>query len=175
MREKDKSKAGYEIRPEGTSTILSELAMQHMQSKSYYQDFASALKDDDGGVADYFTTFAEYHDKMLAELNTLISDMSAGVNTPSHDGQSLLKEEEQSVNRAVIEKNISELTDLAHRNEHTISQAYEQALGNAKLVDFAEETIHRQHQEILVWLNRADRYKTVPQEFNEHYEIDDKQ
>ena len=173
MREEDKVKTTYEVRPEGTQTAISELAMQHMQSSSVYRDIASALAPEEETAAGYFTSLAKYHDELLAKLNELLGDMSAGVNTPSRSGQSLLKEEEESVNRAVVAKNLSELSELAHRNEHTLSQAYEHALANTKLLDFAEEVLHEQHQEVLVWVNRADRYKTVPQESNDHYDTND--
>lgn len=163
-------KTPYEISPEGTTTILGELAMQHMQSGSYYRNIAAELQDVEDTPAGYFTTFADFHDGMLKAINEIISDMPGGANTPSRSGESYLKKEEQRVNSALIAKNISQLTEIAYQNERAISQAYEKALGNTNLLDFAEEFLHKQHQEILVWVNRADRYKTVPQNMNEHYD-----
>lgn len=163
-------KTPYEIRPEGTTTILGEIAMQHMQSSSYYRDIASALKGADGTAAGYFNTFADYHDGMLKQINEIISDMPGGANTPSRTGETYLKKEEESLNQALLSKNVSQLTEIAYENERSLSQAYEQALGDTNLLDFAEEFLHKQHQEVLVWVNRADRYKTVPQDMNEHYD-----
>ena len=164
-------KTPYEIRPEGTTTILSELAMQHMQSTSIYRDVSKALKDDDT-ASEYFMSLADYHDGMLQELNQVISDMPGGANTPSESGQAGIREHEQAVNRALQSKNVVELAELAHENEQKLSRTYEKALANSKLIDFVGDLLHKQHEKILIWVNRADRYKTVPQEFNHHFDED---
>lgn len=165
-------KTPYEIRPEGTTTILSELAMQHMQSTSSYRDISKALKKDDDTASDYFLSLADYHDGMLQELNQVIGDMPGGANTPSESGQADIREHEKEVNRALQSKNVVELAELAHENEQKLSRTYEKALANSKLIDFVGDLLHKQHEKILIWVNRADRYKTVPQEFNHHYDED---
>ena len=168
-------KTPYEVRPEGTSTILSQLAMLHLQSAGYYRDIHAALDgelEQDDTSADYFSTLAEYHDGMLKQINQVIEDMAAGVNTPSREGETILKSKEAEMNRAIQSKNVVELATLAYENEQSISESYEHALANDKLLDFAEEMLHKQHQKHLVWVNRADRYKTIPQQFNDHYEED---
>ncbi len=163
-------KTPYEIRPEGTDAILNEIAMAHRQSSGYYRDIASAIQSEEDTAANFFTTLAGYHDKMLNKINGILSDISGGVHTPSRTSETVLKKQEASLNRALQNKNISELTSLAHQNEEGISDIYEHALANDKLLDFAEEMLHEQHQEILVWVNRADRYKTVPQDRNDTYD-----
>ncbi len=163
-------KTPYEIRPEGTDTILSQIAMQHRQSAGYYRDIAAAIQGDDETASGFFVTLAEYHQKMLTKVNEILEDISGGVHTPSRSSETELKRQEASLNRALQSKNISALTSLAYQNEQGISESYEHALANDKLLDFAEQLLHEQHQEVLTWVNRADRYKTVPQDRNEAYD-----
>ena len=164
------NKSTYEIRPEGTDAVLNEVAMLHRQSASYYRDMASALRPDNDTPANFLDDLAAYHEEMLGKLNGIIQDIAAGVHTPSRSAETVLKREEARLNRALQSKNVVELAELAHRNEEYIGDRYEQSLGNTQLIDFAEEILHTQHQEILIWINRADRFKTVPQERNEHYD-----
>ena len=170
MDNNEDMKTPYEIRPEGTDTILSEIAMEHRQSSGYYREIAAGIKDVDDTAAGFFTTLAEYHDKMLTKVNEVLEDISGGAHTPSRSSETELKKQEAALNRAMQGKNISELTSLAHQNEQGISESYEHALANDKLLDFAEQLLHDQHQEVLIWVNRADRYKTVPQDRNETYD-----
>lgn len=163
-------KTPYEIRPEGTDAILNAIAMAHRQSSGYYRDIAAAITAEEDTAANFFSTLADYHDKMLTRINGILADISGGVHTPSRTSETELKKQEGALNRALQSKNISELTSLAHQNEQGISDVYEHALANDKLLDFAEQMLHDQHQEILVWVNRADRYKTVPQDRNETYD-----
>lgn len=161
--------ASYELRPEGLDASLNELAMLHRQSATYLDDIADNLKKDNDTAGGYFEELADYHKAMLKDLNGLISGMSAGVHTPSRSSETRFKKREESLNRAVIAKNVTELAELAHENEVAISDAYESVLGNPNVVSSFKETIEDQHQNILVWVNRADRFKTVPQDYNSHY------
>ena len=170
----DINKSSYEIRPEGTDAVINEIAMQHRQSASYYRDISEALRPDEDTAANYFDELAAYHEEMLQKLNGILEDISGGVHTPSRSSETELKKQEAALNRALQTKNVVELASLAHRNEEGISHSYEQALGNTQLLDFAEEILHAQHQEILIWVNRADRYMTVPQDRNDHYDHDHK-
>ena len=165
-------KTPYEVRPEGTSTILAEIAMQHMQSTSYYRDIAQGMQSKDDTAAGYFSSLADYHDGMLRQVNQILEDVSAGVNTPSHSSESYIRGQQAAINRALQSGNVVELAEIAYDNEQEVSKAYEQALANSNLLEFAEKLLHDQHQKILIWVNRADRYKTVPQEFNDHYDED---
>ncbi|MBB4078197.1 hypothetical protein GGR28_000798 [Lewinella aquimaris] len=163
-------KTPYEIRPEGTDTTLSQIAMEHQQSAGYYRDISSAIRSADDTAANFFDSLAAYHEEMLQKINGILEDISGGVHTPSRSSETELKRQEAQLNRALQAKNVVELASLAHQNEEGISNSYEHALANTNLLDFAEEILHAQHQEILVWVNRADRYKTVPQDRNEHYD-----
>ena len=164
------NKSSYEISPEGTDAVLNEIAMQHRQSASYYRDFAEALGADHDTAGDFFGELAAYHDEMLGKLNGIIEDIAAGVHTPSRSSETLLKREESALNRALQSKNIPELASLVHQNEENLGNQYERALGNTQLLDFAGDILRAQHQEILIWINRADRFKTVPQDRNGHYD-----
>ncbi|CAH1000521.1 hypothetical protein LEM8419_01674 [Neolewinella maritima] len=168
------NKSSYDVRPEGTDGTINEIAMLHRQSAGYYRDIAKALKPDADTAGNYFEELAAYHEEMMGKLNSILADIAGGVHTPSRSSETLLKKQEAALNRALIAKNVSELSSLAHQNEQAISQSYEQALGNTQLLDFAEDILQAQHQEILVWVNRADRYMTVPQDRNEHYDDNDK-
>ncbi|MCP9235423.1 hypothetical protein [Lewinella sp. JB7] len=170
MDNNEDMKTPYEIRPEGTDTTISEIAMSHRQSASYYREMATAIRSTNDTAADFFESLAAYHEEMLGKLNGILEDISGGVHTPSRSGETELKRNEAALNRAIQAKNVVEMAALAHQNEESISEAYEHALANDNVHDFAEEILHTQHQEILVWVNRADRYKTVPQDRNEHYD-----
>lgn len=165
-------KPTYEVRPEGTDGTLNEVAILHRQSAGFYRGMDSALAGEDAVAAGYFSKLAAYHDKQLGEVNTILEDMAGGVHTPSRSSETYFKKHESNLNQALQSKNIAGLAELAYENERAISQAYEHALGNGNLIDFAKELLHGQHEEILVWVNRADRFKTVPQDFNEHYDND---
>ncbi len=167
-------KPTYEIRPEGTDGTLNEIAMIHRQSAGYYRDVASAIDKDDATAAGYFRKLAEYHDTMVTKVNEILSDMAGGVHTPSRSSETYLKKHESELNQAIQSKNTTGLAELAHENELQISDSYQHALGNTKLIDFARDLLEKQHEEVLIWVNRADRYKTVPQDFNEHYDNDNK-
>ncbi|MGB3801451.1 MAG: hypothetical protein WA952_16660 [Lewinella sp.] len=167
-------KPTYEVRPEGTDATLNEVALLHRQSQGYYQDIASAINEDDNTAAGFFTELADYHEKMVGKINEILSDMAGGVHTPSRSSETYLKKHEKDLNQALQSKNSSELAQIAHENERAISDAYEHALGNGNLIDFAKNLLQEQHQEVLVWVNKADRYKTVPQDFNNHYDQDAK-
>ncbi|WP_420460191.1 hypothetical protein [Neolewinella sp.] len=166
----DINKSTYEVRPEGTDAIINEIAMLHRQSASYYRDFATALRPDEETPANYFDELAAYHEAMLEKLNGILADISGGVHTPSRSSETVFKKQEAALNRALQAKNVVELASMAHDNEEALSHSYEKALGNTQLLDFAEEILHAQHQEILIWVNRADRYATVPQDRNDHYD-----
>ena len=163
-------KPTYEIRPEGTDATLNEVGMLHRQSAGYYRDMAAAIRDDDDTAAGYFSQLAEYHEKLLNQVNDILSDMSGGVHTPSRSAETVFKKRESELNQALQSKNISSLTEIAYENERGISNGYEHALGNGNLIEFAHDLLHQQHEEVLKWVERADRYKTVPQDFNEHYD-----
>ncbi|WP_104420785.1 hypothetical protein [Neolewinella xylanilytica] len=167
-------KPSAEIRPEGTDATLNEIAMLHRQSSGYYRDIADAMEQGDDTGSGYFTRLAEYHDGMLETVNEILSDMSGGVHTPSRSAETYLKKNEGRLNQALQSKNTAELAELAHENERGISNGYEHALGNTQLIDFAKELLQKQHREVLIWVNRADRFKTVPQDFNDHYDLDKK-
>jgi hypothetical protein len=170
MDTKKINNSSYQIRPEGTDAVINEIAMQHRQSASYYKDFAQALRSDQETAANFFDELAAYHTEMLNKLNGIIEDIAAGVHTPSRSSETILKKEEASLNRALQNKNVVEIASLVHENEENIGNQYEQALGNPQVLDFAEDILRAQHQEILIWINRADRFKTVPQDRNEHYD-----
>jgi hypothetical protein len=159
-----------QIRPEGTGGMLSEIAMMHQQSTSYYREIAQTINGKNEAAAGLFNELADYHDVMLGKLNGIIADMNAGVHTPSSTSETALKHKEATLNRAIQNNNIVELTAIAKENEEEIGEAYQTALGDRKVLDFAEEILHDQHQRILTWINRIDRYHTVPQKRNEHYE-----
>lgn len=163
-------KTPYEVRPEGTDATLNEIAILHRQSAGYYREIASAIHDADDTAAGYFNALADYHQEMVTDVNKILADMSGGVHTPSRTGETELKKEERALNRALQSKNTVELSELAHANEKGVSDAYQHALGNPNLIDFARELLQKQHEKVLIWVNRADRYKTVPQDFNDHYE-----
>ena len=163
-------KPSYEIRPEGTDATLNEIAMLHRQSGTYYRDMAASIKEDDSTAAGYFDKLAEYHNGMMAKVNEILSDMSGGVHTPSRSSETYFKKNESELNQAIQSKNTSGMAEIAYENERAVSDAYEHALGNGNLIDFAKDLLQKQHEEVLVWVNRADRYKTVPQDFNEHYD-----
>lgn len=163
-------KPTYEVRPEGTDATLNEVAMLHRQSAGYYRDIASAIRSDDETAAGYFGELAGYHEKLLNEVNDILSDMSGGVHTPSRSAETVFKKRESELNQGLQSKNISSLTEIAYENERGVSNAYEHALGNGNLIDFAHKLLHEQHEVVLKWVERADRYKTVPQDFNEHYD-----
>lgn len=167
-------KPTYEVRPEGTDATLNEVALLHRQSQGYYRDIASAINKEDSTAAGFFTELADYHEKMVGKINEILSDMAGGVHTPSRSSETYLKKQEKELNQALQSNNTSQLAQLAHENEREISDAYEHALGNTKLIDFARNLLEKQHEEVLVWVNKADRYKTVPQEFNDHYNQDSK-
>ena len=163
-------KPTYEVRPEGTDATLNEIAMMHRQSGTYYRDMAAAIKEEDDTAAGYFEKRAGYHNDMMAKVNEILSDMSGGVHTPSRSSETYFKKNESELNQAIQSKNTSGMAEIAYENERAVSDAYEHALGNGNLIDFAKDLLHKQHEEVLVWVNRADRYKTVPQDFNEHYD-----
>ncbi|THH41595.1 hypothetical protein [Neolewinella litorea] len=163
-------KTPYEVRPEGTDATLNEIAILHRQSAGYYRGMASGIESSDETAAGYFRALADYHKEMMEEVNRILADMAGGVHTPSRTGETVLKKREQALNRAVQSKNTVELSELAHENEKGVSDAYQHALGNPNLIDFARELLQKQHEKVLIWVNRADRYKTVPQDFNEHYD-----
>ncbi|NJB85221.1 hypothetical protein GGR26_000966 [Lewinella marina] len=163
-------KTPYEVRPEGTDAILNEIAMLHRQSAGFYRDIAKGIHKDDDTAGGYFRALADYHEEMVIEVNRILSDMAGGVHTPSRTGETELKKQEQAVNRALQAKNTVELSELAHANEKGVSDAYQHALANPNLIDFARDLLQKQHEKVLIWVNRADRYKTVPQDFNEHYQ-----
>ncbi|WP_116124542.1 hypothetical protein [Lewinella sp. IMCC34183] len=167
-------KTPYEIRPEGTDATLNEIAMLHRQSAGYYRDISSGVKEEDEVASGYFNSLAEYHTELMQQVNEILSDMAGGVHTPSRSSETHLKKKEKDLNQALQTQNIVSLAELSHENEQEISVAYEKALGNDKLIDFARDLLEKQHEKVLVWVNRADRYKTVPQEFNEHYDTEEK-
>jgi hypothetical protein len=160
----------YDVRPEGTGAILNELALLHTQSSSYYRDIGKNMGTQNEAASGFFGELADYHDVMLNKLNGIIADTQSGVHTPSHTSESVLKQQESALNRALQNHNIAELTALAKQNEVAVGDAYQAALNNRNLLDFAEQILHEQHQRILTWINRVDRYHTVPQTRNEHYE-----
>ena len=157
-------KVPYETRPEGTMATLMEISLLHQQSVPYYRQASEQLEGSNGKASAYFKDLADYHENAQAALNEKLSDMSAGVSTPSHDSFPYLKEHENDFIRAANAKNVSQLAQLAYQNENGISDAYRHALGNRKVDDFAEQLLHDQHEAVLEWVNRADRYKTVPQD-----------
>ena len=165
-------KPTYEVRPEGTDATLNEIAMLHRQSGTYYRDMAAAVKEEDSTAAGYFEKLGAYHNEMMGKVNEILSDMAGGVHTPSRSSETYFKKNEKDLNQAVQSKNTSGMAELAYENERAVSDAYEHALGNGNLIDFAKDLLGKQHEEVLVWVNRADRYKTVPQDFNEHYDAD---
>jgi hypothetical protein len=160
----------FQVRPEGTGAVLNEIAMLHTQSSSYYRDIGKAIADRNDTATGFFNELADYHDVMLNKINGIIADTQSGVHTPSHSAETVLKQKESALNRAVRNKNVAELTALAKENEVAVGDAYQAALSNRKVLDFAEEVLHDQHQRILTWINRVDRYHTVPQTRNEHYD-----
>lgn len=174
MDNNEDMKTPYEVRPEGTDATLNEIALLHRQSAGYYRDIASGIKSEDEVASGYFTSVGEYHNEMVNDINAILSDMAGGVHTPSRSGETEFKKKERAVNQALQEHNTVELAEIAYDNERGVSQAYEQALGNPNLIDFARDLLEKQHEKVLTWVNRADRYKTVPQEFNEHYDPDNR-
>lgn len=163
-------KPTYEVRPEGTDATLNEVAMLHLQSAGYYRDMAAAMETEDATAAGFFKELAAYHNTLLGQVNDVLSDMSGGVHTPSRSGETVFKKRESELNQGIQSKNISSLTEIAYENERGVSDAYEHALGNGNLIDFAHDLLHEQHEVVLKWVERADRYKTVPQDLNEHYD-----
>ena len=166
-------KTPYEVRPEGTDAILNEIAMLHRQSSGYYRDISSGIKEEDDTASGYFDSLASYHEEMMTKINEILSDMAGGVHTPSRSGETYFKKNEQALNQALSSGNVEELSSMAYETEQGISDAYEHALGNDKLIEFARDLLEKQHEKVLTWVNRADRYKTVPQDSNEHYEPND--
>ncbi len=163
-------KTPYEIRPEGTDATLNEIAMLHRQSAGYYRDISAAIKPEDNVAAGYFESLGDYHREMMEEVNRILSDMPGGVHTPSRSGETYFKKEQPALDRALQSNNTVELSEIAYENERGVSDAYGHALGNGNLIEFAHDLLQEQHEKVLIWVNRADRYRTVPQEFNDHYD-----
>ena len=162
------TKVPYEQGPEGTGTLLTGLITQHMESVRYYRAAAEALEGQSEKGTAYFRDLANYRQNAFDKLSRVVSDIGAGVNTPSQGNFSYLKDHEERFNKALTSHNTVELAELAYENEQATSTAYRHALDNENLLDFAEEILHEQHEDILRWVNRADRYKTVPQTEIDH-------
>ncbi len=157
-------KVPYEMGPEGTGSLISQLSLQHMESVRYYKAAAESLAGKNEKGSAFFKDLATYRHAANERLNEILSDIGSGVNTPSKGDFSYIKEHEDRFSKAVATHNTVEMADMAYENEQATSDAYRHALANGNLLDFAEEVLHEQHEEILRWVNKADRYKTVPQD-----------
>lgn len=167
MDNNEDMKVPYQQRPEGTAAVLNEIALHHRQSISYYKSVVDALDATYAGAKDFFSSLISYRKELLTAINGKLADMVAGVHTPSRSSESYLKQQEKQLVNALRASNIVQLAQLAYENENHLSDTYRYALANNELIDFAEELLHEQHQTVLLWVNRADRFKTVPQQRNE--------
>lgn len=157
-------KVPYEKAAASTEGLVSEIGMLHRRSVTYYEDAARALADKHDKPAAFFADLAEHHKRMTAQLDERLAQFQAGVHPPARQGIPVVKQREADFGQALNNHNVYELATIAADNENHISDAYRHALANRTLKGFEYDELEQQHEVVLDWVRRAERFKTVPQE-----------
>lgn len=149
------------------ATIISALYRRHDYEATRYREAAKAVPDE--GQSEFFRSLAHYRHELRNGLQDAMRDISETVNTPSRESVSTIQDAEEEWDRALNQKNVEELGAMAFTAEQATSDFYRVALDTHDLLDKVRTLLEQQHETMLEWNRKVERFKTVPQQRNNDF------
>jgi hypothetical protein len=160
-------KVPHSINHASNASIISALYRRHDYEATRYREAAKNVADE--GQADFFRSLAHYRHELREGLRQAMQDISETVNTPSKESVSTIQEAEADWNQALTDNNIEQLASMVFTAEQATSDYYREILDGSELLDTVRTLVEKQHETILEWNRKVERFKTVPQQRNNDF------
>lgn len=160
-------KVPHSINHASSASIIASLFRRHDYEGTRFREAAKMTPNE--GQADFFRSMAHYRHELRRELRGAMEDFSETVNTPSKEAISTIQESEKEWNRALQNENVEQIAAMVYEAEKATSDAYRRALDSKELLESVRTLLEQQHETILQWLRKAERFKTVPQQRNNDF------
>lgn len=149
------------------ASIISSLYRRHDYEATRYREAAKNISNE--GQAEFFRSLAHYRHELRDGLREAMRDISQTVNTPSKEAVSTLQNHEEDWDRALSNNNVEQIAAMVFTAEQGTSDYYRVALDSSELLDTLRTLLEKQHETMLEWNRKVERFKTVPQQRNNDF------